>query len=86
MIKNVVKLENVLIYNAHHDKDYYNKKGVLIIEMVDNTKQLLNLENMNDITNADYLEIKVIKSKTKMTYLFKNILFDEERLQRLAGK
>lgn len=86
MIKNIVKLENVILYNANHDEDYFSRQGVLMIENDDNTKQILDLESMTDISNSDYIELKVIKRKTKMTYLFKNIFYDEERLRELAGK
>ena len=84
MIKNIAKLEKVILYNAHHDEDYFTKKGVLIIENEDNTKQILDLESMTDITDSDYIELKVIKGKTKLEYIFKNIFFDEEKLEKLA--
>ena len=84
MIKNIAKLEKVILYNANHDEDYFTKKGVLIIENEDNTKQILDLESMTDITDSDYIELKVIKGKTKLEYIFKNIFFDEEKLEKLA--
>lgn len=72
-------LRNVIIYNAHHDKDYFNKKGVLLIEDINNKKIELDLESMTDITNCDYLEIKIIKGKTKYKYLFQNELYNGEK-------
>lgn len=74
-IKTIAILRNVIEYNSHHKRDYYCKKGVIIIEKIDNTRQILDLESMVDITNSDYIEVKLIRNKTKLKYLFKNVLY-----------
>lgn len=70
-IKNIAILRNVVIYNKNHDKDYFTKKGVMIIEFEDNTRNILDLESNTDITNCKHLETKVIKGKTKIKTIFR---------------
>ena len=85
MIKKIAKLTNVKQYNKHHDRDYYSKKGVILVEMEKEDKlHILDIDSMTDITDSDYIELKVVKGKTKLEYIFKNIFFDEEKLEKLA--
>ncbi|MEG1310182.1 MAG: hypothetical protein RSD06_04840 [Bacilli bacterium] len=85
MIKNIIKLTNVDEYNKHHNEKYLNKKGVLIIETDDNVRHILDLESMTDLTDCDYIDIQIKNGKTKTEYLFKNIIYDIERLERLSN-
>lgn len=75
-IKSIIKLTNIYEYNKHHNKKYLNKTGVLIIEFEDNTKYILDIQSMTDISNCNYIDINIQSGKTKIKYLFKNILFD----------
>lgn len=78
MIKKIAKLTNVKQYNSHHDKDYYSKKGVILVEMEEEKKlHILDIDSMTDITDSDYIEVKMTP-KTKLEYIFNNVLFDEE--------
>ena len=78
MIKKIAKLTNVKQYNKHHDKDYYSKKGVILVEMEKEKKlHILDIDSMTDITDSDYNKIKMTP-KTKLKYIFNNVLFDEE--------
>lgn len=78
MIKKIAKLTNVKQYNKHHDKDYYSKKGVILVEMEkENKLHILDIDSMTDITDSDYIEVKMTP-KTKLEYIFNNVLFDEE--------
>ncbi|MCI6457258.1 MAG: hypothetical protein MSA56_06110 [Clostridium sp.] len=78
MIKKIAKLTNVKQYNKHHDRDYYSKKGVILVEMEkENKLHILDIDSMTDITDSDYIEVKMTP-KTKIEYIFNNVLFDEE--------
>ena len=78
MIKKIAKLTNVKQYNKHHDKDYYSKKGVILVEMEkENKLHILDIDSMTNITDSDYIEVKMTP-KTKLEYIFNNVLFDEE--------
>ncbi len=78
MIKKIAKLTNVKQYNKHHDRDYYSKKGVILVEMEkENKLHILDIDSMTDITDSDYIEVKMTP-KTKLEYIFNNVLFDEE--------
>lgn len=78
MVKKIAKLTNVKQYNKHHDKDYYSKKGVILVEMEKEKKlHILDIDSMTDITDSDYIEVKMTP-KTKLKYIFNNVLFDEE--------
>ena len=78
MIKKIAKLTNVKQYNKHHDRDYYSKKGVILVEMEKEDKlHILDIDSMTDITDSDYIEVKMTP-KTKIEYIFNNVLFDEE--------
>ena len=78
MIKKIAKLTNVKQHNKHHDRDYYSKKGVILVEMEkENKLHILDIDSMTDITDSDYIEVKMTP-KTKIEYIFNNVLFDEE--------
>lgn len=78
MIKKIAKLTNVKQYNKHHDRDYYSKKGVILVEIEkENKLHILDIDSMTDITDSDYIEVKMTP-KTKLEYIFNNVLFDEE--------
>lgn len=78
MVKKIAKLTNVKQYNKHHDRDYYSKKGVILVEMEEEKKlHILDIDSMTDITDSDYIEVKATP-KTKLEYIFNNVLFDEE--------
>lgn len=71
-IKSVAILKNVIVNDKRDGNDYLSKKGVIIIEDFDNKRIILDLENNVDITDVDFLEIKVKKKLTKIKYLFKS--------------
>ena len=84
MIKEVKIKRNIIMVNKHHERGYDVEKGVMIIEEENGTKHILDLKSNSDISTSDYLDIVETK-KTKEEILFKNILFDTERLKRLAS-
>ena len=71
-IKSVAILKNVIVNDKRDGNNYLSKKGVIIIEDFDNKRIILDLENNIDITDIDFLEIKVKKKLTKIKYLFKS--------------
>ena len=84
MIKEVKIKRNVIYVNKNHERGYDNEKGVMIIEEENGIKHILNLESSANISKSDYIDI-VDTEETKEEILFKNILFDTERLKRLAS-
>lgn len=72
-IKSVAILKNIIVNDKRDGNDYLSKKGVMIIEDFNKKRIILDLENNIDITNVDFLEIKVKKKLTKIKYLFKSI-------------
>ena len=84
MIKEIKTKKNVIMVNKNHERGYGSKQGVMIIEEENGTKHILHLKSNSDISTSDYLDIVETK-KTKEEILFKNILFDTERLKRLAS-
>lgn len=83
MIKEVKIKNNLIMVNRNHGESYKSKKGVIIIEDENGIKYLLDIESNTDISSSSYIEILDTK-KTKEKVLFKNILFDTERLEQLA--
>ena len=71
-IKSVAILKNIIVNDKRDGNDYLSKKGVMIIEDFNKKRIILDLENNIDITNVDFLEIKVKKKLTKIKYLFKS--------------
>lgn len=72
-IKSVAILKNVIIEDKRDGNNYLSKKGVIIIEDFDNKRIILDLENNIDITDVDFLEIKIKKRLTKIKYIFKSL-------------
>lgn len=75
MIKEIKVLCPIVYYNKHHDREYFDKKGAMIINLFNGTKYVLDLTSNTDITMAtkDYIELRKI-SNTEEIVLFKNIL------------
>ena len=75
MIKEVKVLCPIVYYNKHHDRDYFDNKGVMIITLFSGDKYMLDLTSNTDITTAtkDYIELRKV-SETKEIVLFKNVL------------
>ena len=83
MIKEVKTKKNVIMVNKNHERGYGNKQGVMIIEEENGKKHILDLTSNTDISKSDYIDI-VDTKKTKENVLFKNIMFDTEKLEKLA--
>ena len=83
MIKEVKTKKNVIMVNKNHERGYGNKQGVMIIEEENGTKHILDLASNTDISTSDYIDIADTK-KTKEEILFKNIMFDTKKLEKLA--
>lgn len=76
-IKQISQLTNVEQYNSHHNRSYFSKKGVILVEIAEELGfHILDLESNTDITESDYIQVK-LTPKTKVKHLFKNTLFDE---------
>ena len=69
-IKNIAIVKPILVYDACGDFNYLSKKGCIIVEYTDNTRNELDLQNMVDITSNTNIEYKIFK-KTKLKYIFK---------------
>lgn len=68
----VAVLKNVMFYNKQNNESFVSKKGVLIIEDIKGKRIILDLLNMEDLTNMqDKFEIVINRKKTKMKYLYK---------------
>ena len=76
--------ENLCGVKINKKWGFINKKGVMIIEKDNGDKHILDLESNTDISKSDYLDV-VDTKKTKENVLFKNIIFDTERLEKLAN-
>lgn len=85
MIKNVYIKSNVEIINTNSGIGALRKKGILVIEDTNDNKQILDLTNMSDITSCKHIIVKDTK-KTRVDYVFKNLLYDIETLEKLAKK
>ena len=83
MIKEVKTKKNVIMVNKNHERGYESKQGVMIIEEENGKKYTLDLESNTDISESDYIDI-VDTKKTKENVLFKNIMFDTKKLEKLA--
>lgn len=83
MIKEIKVKRNVVMVNKHHELGYGSEDGVMIIENDNGDKYILDLESNTDISNSDYIDIVDTKD-TKEDILFKNIMFDTEKLKNLA--
>ena len=83
MIKEVKTKKNVIMVNKNHERGYESIQGVMIIEEENGKKHILDLTRNTDISKSDYIDI-VDTKKTKENVLFKNIMFDTEKLEKLA--
>ena len=83
MIKEVKTKKNVIMVNKNHERGYESKQGVMIIEEENGKKHILDLTSNTDISKSDYIDI-VDTKKTKENVLFKNIMFDTEKLEKLV--
>ena len=65
---------NVVSYNEHHQRGYFSKKGIIVVEFSDGKKHVLDRDSKIDFTKAlnDYIKIFDTK-KTK-----EKIIFQEE--------
>ena len=86
MIKNIMIIRNIVIYNEHHDRYYSSEKGIILVEFTNGEKATLDLDSMCDISDSDYLKVIIDKKTSECEYLFKNIMYDTKRLKELAGK
>ena len=84
MIKEVKIKKNVIMVNKNHERGYGSKQGVMIIEEENGKKHILDLQSNTDISTSGYIGILDTK-KTKESVLFKNIMFDTEKLEKLAN-
>ena len=84
MIKEVKTKKNVIMVNKNHERGYESKQGVMIIEEENGKKHILDLTSNTDISKSDYIDI-VDTKKTKENVLFKNIMFDTKKLEKLAN-
>lgn len=78
MIKEVKTLSPIIYYNKHHDKNYFDKKGAMIITLFSGKEYILDLTSKTDITEATQDYIKLIKTKeTEEKIIFRNRLEKE---------
>ena len=83
MIKEVKTKKNEIMVKKNNERGYESKQGVMIIEEENGKKHILDLTSNTDISKSDYIDI-VDTKKTKENVLFKNIMFDTEKLEKLA--
>ena len=83
MIKEIKTKKNVIMVNKNHERGYGSKQGVMIIEVENGKKHILDLKSNTDISTSGYIDI-VDTKKTKENVLFKNIMFDTKKLEKLA--
>lgn len=70
-IKNIAILKPILIYDVIKQKHYVSKKGCMLVEYMDHTRNELDLQNMVDLTNNVDYEYEIY-NKTKVKYIFKS--------------
>lgn len=63
---------NVVSYNEHHQRGYFSRKGIIIVEFSDGKKHFIDRDAQTDITEAsnDYIKLFDTK-KTKEKIIFK---------------
>lgn len=69
-IKNIAILKPIYIYSEIEDEYYIMNKGCMIVEYIDDTRSMLDLESMKDVTHDRFYNYCVTK-KTKIKYIFK---------------
>lgn len=78
MIKEVKTLSPIIYYNKHHDRNYFDKKGAMIITLISGNEYILDLTSKTDITDATKDYIEIIKTKdTEEKIIFRNRLEKE---------
>lgn len=78
MIKEVKTLSPIIYYNKHHDRNYFDNKGALVITLFSGKQYILDLTSRTDITEATQDYIKLVKTKeTEEKIIFRNRLKKE---------
>lgn len=85
MVKEVIFKTNLKEINDNHNETYFNDRGIIIIEMDNGKKYILDIDAQADLSDCDYIRFEDTDI-TKEIVLFKNIVFDVEQLAKLAGK
>jgi len=69
-IKKIMKVKNGVVHNDHHDKDYVVKDGIILVQYEDDSTSILDAEGHADITESDYLSVKL--DNAVATIIFEN--------------
>ena len=56
MIKEVKTLSPIIYYNKHHDKNYFDNKGAMVITLFSGKEYILDLTSRTEIGRASCRE------------------------------
>lgn len=70
MIKNIIKYSNAKMYFPEENEIYEGGSGIIVVEFVDKTRRILDIDTGIDITEDYGVAIPIIKD-TKLEYIFK---------------
>lgn len=71
-IKNIAILKKILIKDLEKNEYFLHKKGVIVVEYDDFSKNIVDLSTNKDITDDKNIEILAKKGLTKYKYLMES--------------
>lgn len=69
-IKNIIKYSNPRMYFPEENETFEGGSGIIVIEYVDKSRRILDIDSGIDITDAFSVAIPIIKD-TELEYIFK---------------
>lgn len=69
---NIAIFNKVFMKNNEKNEYFFNKKGVLVIEYEDFSKNIIDLSTKEDITFNDNIDVFAKNGKTKIKYLMES--------------
>lgn len=69
-IKNIIKYSNPKMYFPEENETFEGGSGILVIEYVDKTRRILDIDSGIDVTDAYSVAIPIVNT-TKLEYIFK---------------
>lgn len=70
VIKNIIKYNKPKMYFVEENEMYEGGSGVLVVEFVDGSRRVLDVDSGIDITNFDSSFVPVVNNEDK-AYIFK---------------
>lgn len=77
MVKEVIFKTNLKEIDNEYNEIRFNDSGIIVIEMDNGKKYILDIKAEVDLTDCDYIKFEDTDI-TKEIVLFKNIIFDKK--------